>query len=74
MQFTGCTAFWIQQRRRNYWAESICFYNPGRPKQAIENEHDIIRAGKTRNVEYSLIKRDKTKFSAEINTSIVFEF
>lgn len=40
-------------------------------KHAIENEHDIIKTGRTSNVEYSLIKRDKTIFCAEMNTSIV---
>ena len=41
-------------------------------KHAIENEHTILKTGRTKNVKYSLIKRDKTKFSAEINTSIVY--
>jgi PAS domain S-box-containing protein len=40
-------------------------------KHAIQNEHDIIKTGRTSNVKYSLIKRDKTKFPAEMNTSIV---
>jgi PAS domain S-box-containing protein len=40
-------------------------------KHAIENEHDTIKAGQTKNVEYMLMKKDKTKFPAEINTSIV---
>ena len=48
------------------------FITPEGQEQAIENEHTIIRTGNTKNVVYSLIKRDKTKFTAEINTSIVF--
>ncbi len=42
-------------------------------KHAIENEHKIIETGKTRNIEYSLIQKDGTKFPAEINTSIVLD-
>jgi PAS domain S-box-containing protein len=49
------------------------FIAPEHQKQAIENEHTIIKTGRTRNVEYSLIKKDKTKIFAEINTSIVFD-
>jgi PAS domain S-box-containing protein len=41
-------------------------------QHAVENEHDIIVNKKTKDVEYSLIKKDGTKFPAEINTSIVF--
>jgi len=48
------------------------FITPEDQKHAIDNEHNIIKTGRTKNVEYSLLKRDKTKFSAEINTSIVF--
>jgi PAS domain S-box-containing protein len=49
------------------------FIAPEHQKHAIENEHTILKTGRTRNVEYSLIKKDKTKFFAEINTSIVFD-
>jgi PAS domain S-box-containing protein len=49
------------------------FIAPEDQKHAIENEHTIIKTGRTKNVEYSLIKRDRTKFIGAINTSIVFD-
>jgi PAS domain S-box-containing protein len=48
------------------------FIAPEDQKHAIENEHTIIKSGRTRNIQYTLIKRDRTKFKAEINSSIVF--
>ncbi len=47
------------------------FIAPEDQKHAIENEHRIIETGETRNVEYTLIQKDGTRFPAEINTSIV---
>ena len=40
-------------------------------KHAIENENLTIQSGRTKNIEYTLIKNDGTPFPAEINTSIV---
>ncbi len=39
-------------------------------EHAIENEHNIIETGRTRNVEYTLIQKNGAKFPAEVNTSI----
>jgi PAS domain S-box-containing protein len=40
-------------------------------EHAIENENLTIQSGRTKNIEYTLIRNDGTPFPAEINTSIV---
>ncbi len=42
-------------------------------QKAIHIENATIELGKTRDVEYTLIKKDGIKFQAEINTSIVLD-
>ncbi len=49
------------------------FIAPEDQHHAVENEHNTIVNGRTKNIEYRLIKKDGTRFSAEINTSIVFD-
>ena len=47
------------------------FTAPEDQSNAIKNENATIELGKTRNVEYTLIKKNGTRFYAEVNTSIV---
>lgn len=49
------------------------FIAPEDQGHAVKNEHNTIVNGKTKEVEYTLIKKDGTRFPAEINTSIVFD-
>ncbi len=47
------------------------FTAPEDQNNAIKNENLTIEQGKTKNIEYTLIKRNGTRFYAEVNTSIV---
>ncbi|MCL5028436.1 MAG: GAF domain-containing protein [Bacteroidetes bacterium] len=47
------------------------FTAPEDQNNAIKNENTTIELGKTKNIEYTLIKRNGTRFYAEVNTSIV---
>ncbi len=49
------------------------FIAPEDQHHAVENEHSTIVNGSTKNIQYTLLKKDGTRFSAEINTSIVFD-
>ncbi len=49
------------------------FIAPEDQKNAIENENRTIESGSTKNIEYTLIKKNGERFFAEVNTSIVFD-
>ena len=47
------------------------FTAPEDQNNAIRNENATIELGKTKNIEYTLLKRNGARFNAEVNTSIV---
>ncbi len=49
------------------------FTAPEDQNNAIKNENITIDLGSTKNIEYTLIKKDGARFTAEVNTSIVHD-
>ena len=49
------------------------FIAPEDQKYAMEIENKTIELGGTRNIEYTLLRKDKLKFPAELNTSMVLD-